>query len=447
MALAAVLVTGCGGRDSAREEPAPAGAKVFASARCGSCHTLSAARANGRVGPDLDAVKPAYDAVVRQVSNGGGGMPRFAGRLSARQIREVAAFVSGATATAPTRGAIAFSPDSTTLSGCREPLCRRQAFGNIAYRDGPRVGLRTLAARMRTDAAIRADCHQIAHEIGHAAYVRYQGDAARALSEGSMVCWSGYYHGVIERAFGGAARSAVAAKARTLCRGPAVSRSRFVLYQCVHGLGHGLMIYSADDLPFALAVCDRLATSWQRSSCTGGVFMQNLMPMAGVRTRWLKSDDLLYPCDRVARRHKRYCYLMSTSRILQAVRFDWRRTARWCRRAEHDWVAVCFESFGRDASGQAQGDPRRIVRLCRMARDMEGHCVYGAARDLTANDAGARRAAAMCLLAPTTTRATCFAGIGTIVGTLRPDARNRRATCASFAPRRYRADCVRGAGA
>src|SRR5438067_5493480 len=84
---ATFLLAGCGGGKGGTNA---SGAKVFASARCGGCHTLSAAKSNGQTGPNLDAAKPSYDAVVRQGSNGGGGMPWFSGRLSTGQIRDVA---------------------------------------------------------------------------------------------------------------------------------------------------------------------------------------------------------------------------------------------------------------------------------------------------------------------------------------------------------------------
>jgi mono/diheme cytochrome c family protein len=73
---------------------AAAGAKVFASADCGSCHTLAAAKSSGQVGPNLDAAKPGYDVVLGKVTNGGGGMPAFSGQLSEQQIRDVAAYVA-----------------------------------------------------------------------------------------------------------------------------------------------------------------------------------------------------------------------------------------------------------------------------------------------------------------------------------------------------------------
>ena len=70
------------------------GGAVFASAGCGSCHTLNAAGASGQIGPNLDSLAPAYEQVRSKVERGGGGMPAFAGQLSAQQIRDVAAFVA-----------------------------------------------------------------------------------------------------------------------------------------------------------------------------------------------------------------------------------------------------------------------------------------------------------------------------------------------------------------
>jgi mono/diheme cytochrome c family protein len=73
---------------------ATAGATVFSSAGCGSCHTLAAAKSSGQVGPNLDAALPGYETVLDKVTNGGGGMPAFGGQLSEQQIRDLAAFVA-----------------------------------------------------------------------------------------------------------------------------------------------------------------------------------------------------------------------------------------------------------------------------------------------------------------------------------------------------------------
>jgi mono/diheme cytochrome c family protein len=73
---------------------AAAGAAVFKSAGCGSCHTMKAAGTNGQIGPNLDQVRPDYAVAHLMVEQGGGGMPPFAGQLSPQQIRDVSAFVA-----------------------------------------------------------------------------------------------------------------------------------------------------------------------------------------------------------------------------------------------------------------------------------------------------------------------------------------------------------------
>jgi len=55
---------------------------------------LAAAGATGSIGPNLDELKPSVAAVARQVTQGGGPMPSFAGSLSKAQIAAVARFVA-----------------------------------------------------------------------------------------------------------------------------------------------------------------------------------------------------------------------------------------------------------------------------------------------------------------------------------------------------------------
>jgi mono/diheme cytochrome c family protein len=70
-----------------------AGAAVWKSAGCASCHTMKAAGATGTVGPNLDLLKPTEPAIVVQVTDGGGPMPAFGDQLTSKQIQDLAAYV------------------------------------------------------------------------------------------------------------------------------------------------------------------------------------------------------------------------------------------------------------------------------------------------------------------------------------------------------------------
>jgi cbb3-type cytochrome c oxidase subunit III len=60
---------------------------------CGSCHVLADAGTNGTVGPNLDQAKPQLQEAIRQITNGGGGMPAFKGQLSEEEIRALAQYI------------------------------------------------------------------------------------------------------------------------------------------------------------------------------------------------------------------------------------------------------------------------------------------------------------------------------------------------------------------
>lgn len=82
---------------TARNSAAAGNGQALFLADCGGCHTLAAAGTTGTAGPDLDQTHPNYDRVLAQVTNGGGGMPAFAGSLTRAQIEAIARYVGRTT--------------------------------------------------------------------------------------------------------------------------------------------------------------------------------------------------------------------------------------------------------------------------------------------------------------------------------------------------------------
>ena len=447
--LLVVLTSACGGQEESSSPP-PTGPQVFVLAGCGDCHTLAAAGSRGTIGPNLDQLRPGRGRVVDQVVQGGGGMPSFAGKLSRDEIDAVAEYVATSAASGQTASqGDPFKPDATTLSDCGhdDATCYLQAFGNLAYRQGPKAALARFAETIRTNPTVEASCHPIAHTIGAGALKHFHGDIGRAFADGAATCGSGYYHGLLEWKLAGLSEREAARVARTVCDATRTT-SRFIYYQCVHGLGHGLMLHTRYDLPRALGLCHRLATQYDRVSCSGGVFMENQQSSYGFRSTWLKNDDLLYPCDSdvIAEQDKLYCYLLVTSYVLPKVDGDWGKVAEWCRKSDAAYVGTCFQSMGRDASGSSRQEPKGILTICAEARpDGEGECLFGAARDILNNDATDLRGRELCETAPRAYRANCFYGLGSILGTVYATHEDRRRACARFAVRADRADCERGA--
>jgi hypothetical protein len=341
-----------------------------------------------------------------------------------------------------------FVADDRTVAVCEtDRACLEQAFGNIAFAQGPRRALAAFEAELVRNKDVERGCHRIVHTIGSATYARYEGDVARTFAEGSPVCASGYYHGILERAFAGiSSKARLGEAARELCVSADIRRRGFLDYQCRHGLGHGLMIQTGYDLPTALSLCSTLGSGWDRVSCTGGAFMENVSTRFGFRSSWLDEEDPLYPCNRIAAVHRPSCFTRATTWILQVERNDFARTAAHCADTGR-WAPFCFRGFGRDAVVEARyRDFRKVHELCALSDRYAPACYVGAGRTFSdgAGILGMRRAARFCDRAGHSSRDHCFAGVGLVIGMLHSTDAGRRRACSKLTSSHARA-CARAA--
>ncbi len=133
--------------------------------------------------------------------------------------------------------------------GSAESLpCLQQRYQTATLNQGVPRAFAILKAAYTVDAAVRADCHQLAHVIGRAA-----ADIAKtvdqAYAQGDNFCWSGYYHGVMESIVTRAGATKLAVLLPTICASIKAQKPyTFYHYNCVHGLGHGIMDVTASNL-------------------------------------------------------------------------------------------------------------------------------------------------------------------------------------------------------
>jgi hypothetical protein len=346
-----------------------------------------------------------------------------------------------------------FEVDDTTFADCRTSTgdtraCYEQAFGNLAYRTSAKQALGEAVTQGTTVAEVSADCHRIAHTIGAAVLAREDGDVSVALAEGDSTCWSGFYHGLLERALAPARSTGELGRLiRDLCDPVGKNWPAFTHYQCLHGIGHGLMLRTGYQRDLSLGLCTRLPDAWSRQSCDGGVFMEGFSPSLGDKPPPWDARNPLEPCPSVADIHKLYCYLQVADNLVRGTNYDWKRIAAACMTEKGErWRAYCFQGFGRQASGNNYGRPAMVARLCLDAGALgEPECVYGAVRDIASQAASGAPAATFCAKVSDRLRPRCYEGMGTIIATLETEEAEIRNRCTEFA-RANRNDCIRGAG-
>jgi hypothetical protein len=176
--------------------------------------------------------------------------------------------------------------------------------------------------------------------------------------------------------------------------------------------------------------------------------MENFSTSYGIRSRWLRDDDPLYPCDAVARQDKVQCYQLVVTRMISLSGLDWNAIAASCARVEKGFVSSCFESYGLEVAGQTLRDPTAIRELCGITRQYAGEasCIRFAAYDLVQNDATGRQAATLCNGTEGAVRSTCFRAIGALMARARSRAQTSGACRSLTTAQSDRVACARGAG-
>lgn len=254
---------------------------------------------------------------------------------------------------------------------------------------GPRALLSELDRLQGESAPFKSSCHDMAHVLGRHWIARGR-SVAQGFQEGSNVCHSGFYHGMVERVIRGDAQNLEAeadhvspeelrAKMSAVCTTEALRTSSVNLrFQCLHGLGHASVFSLGYRLPLALELCDVLPDAWSRESCYGGAVMENITGAERDR-RMVRHGDAHYPCSVLAAPYRSACYGMQTSWMLEDGT-SWEAIVSECRKAG-TYRLACFQSLGRDLSPLVrQGETPWAVGVCAaLSKDERSACIRGAA--------------------------------------------------------------------
>lgn len=224
------------------------------------------------------------------------------------------------------------------------------------------------------------DCHQQAHIIGRTAFEVF---GKSVFSTSFYNCHSGYIHGAMEAFIKQNSDIDLKKKVIDLCNQFDTSFSKF---ECLHGIGHGILAYYDYDLPESLNFCKALGDEFSQASCYGGAFMENIMTAIGKgagghQTSWV-SDDPYFPCNKVDQEDNQLqtqCYLMQTSRMLKLEDYDFQKVSNLCIKVPQNQIFTCFQSLGRDAAGYVLRDPLKINEICLKVPDHQyEYCIKGA---------------------------------------------------------------------
>jgi hypothetical protein len=288
--------------------------------------------------------------------------------------------------------------------------------------------LDSLEQRAAQDSAVLRGAHQLAHALGREALIRSGGDPA-ILAQCRPIFGSGCYHGVVE-AFLNLRGRVDMRELREMCAAAGNRKRTGAVYECAHGLGHGVLSAVGLDIGATLSHCDSLDRPNLVTACHEGAFMEAISSAVADReshgshshgaahvshTRRITIDreDPYSPCDRYADTYGDACWLFQGFLILRNVHFDAAKALRLCEAAPAGRANRCAESVGHQLAGLFQRSDAWLIEQCGKG-DIEpaARCASGAALALVLMDWSGARVNRYCTSVPSAWRRSCFATAG-----------------------------------
>ncbi len=300
-------------------------------------------------------------------------------------------------------------------------------------------------------------CHEFMHYLGWELYDD-KNDISIAFREASDMCDSAMYHGVVEeyvnkRDLAQNLTGAIGAIINEACENGKMNdlgTTRGMRSHCYHGLGHGFMFITSNNLPISLNYCDQIDTEFRRS-CYTGAFMENNQSKQVGRdslhvSEFFRPDDPDYPCRILNEQHKDTCYFYKGTNNLNKKRGDLKRAVEECLKGIPKYQESCFKGIGANTPGHYRS-PLESAIACKTAISADKRaykqCIIGAMSFIVQlNHGSAEAASEFCEATEDSHKDICYRTAGADLTDWVTPADNIENKCAKFKSEHARTLCL-----
>jgi hypothetical protein len=259
---------------------------------------------------------------------------------------------------------------------------------DVTRAQGAEAGVAFLQQKIHDVPSIENICHPLAHEIGRTAFER--DGLEKALHFEYDLCGGGYVHGVVERYMKDIPD--LAAALNSIC--PPDSP------KCFHGIGHGLMLRTQNDLPLSLEDCHTFVLKSQRVQCAEGVFMENFeADLIGHTTNYLKPEDPYFPCRGRDEVDEGVCAFYVARYFIETHGPHYDDAIRYCEEVPAGPRDACYKGLGDTAMKYHISDPQFAKTLCEsITGSARTYCMQGMTSYFIVHFASAKKGNELCAL-------------------------------------------------
>ena len=237
-------------------------------------------------------------------------------------------------------------------------------YKSLVIESDPREAIKTLQQDSLEDNTVSALCHDILHEIGHAAFYKY-GSFREAVQYQSDFCNSGYIHGLFESYFEEVEDPLEGLSEQ--CAEYASGKRPFDLWQCHHGIGHGFMYLTGGDLDQSLELCQKGLKQGAVEQCHNGVYMElfNLEILAKEES-FINPENPFLTCSTRAE-ISADCYMYVPTYLSQTREMSFVDILEKCNNVDSAYKKTCIQGVGAEAVKRNMNNTDEVFTLCEQA--------------------------------------------------------------------------------
>lgn len=336
------------------------------------------------------------------------------------------------------------------VDGCKDDIhCSVNALNTLAKLEN-KEKVTDIFSNLITFYELKYPCHEIGHHLGMWLNA-YLGDPQIALDLAKQQCGGSIFHGVIQnylqiQKFENVSLNDI--DIHEICQKFKDDRAFINRWQCLHGLGHGLIDVYNYDTQSAVSRCEEFEPGLEQISCSKGVFMQNVVRWTETETGDFDEDDLLYPCNITESKFVPSCYhyhitymaLKSEGdKVTIPEAFD------LCDEiSPEEMIKYCYYGMGRQMQSRTYLDWDRALYLCQQGdrKDFQPYCIEGMLMTLVNVNTDPSFGFSLCKGLPLENKQTCYNGLGKWITMISSDYDEQQNLCSLAENKNYFDVCM-----
>ena len=336
------------------------------------------------------------------------------------------------------------------VNGCKDDIhCSVNAMQTLAKLENEEKVL-DVFSNLITSYESKYPCHEIGHHLGM--WLNgYVGDTQDALDLAKQQCGGSIFHGVIQnylqiQKFKNIPIDDI--DIQEICSKYKDDTSFINRWQCLHGLGHGLIDIYNYDTQSAVNRCEEFEPGLEQISCSKGIFMQNVVLWTETGEGDFDENDLFYPCNASPSKYAPACYhyhitYMAAKSGGLGVQipdaFDLCDDI-----SPEEMIKYCYYGMGRQMQSRTYLDWDRALFLCQQGdrKDLHSYCIEGMLMILVNTNTNPSIGFSFCESLPLDYKQTCYNGLGKWITMLSSDYDERQKLCSMAENKNYFDICM-----